>query len=202
MYDAITRHPRYNGLSGRIQGQPEARILEAIAETYYGLHVNRDQQAAGLLSILVEDKSTNCLMNAVKTRHVLEAYGVKSPRSIIISQDPTMCRRTIASFEQVYSDSTPHLVSWPTFTPRITAKEISDTGILSCIDYVDGADGLWDMERFIDLMMGEIPRMRDDENGYGPNGKGSIAHVDIWDEVEEAWGILREMLGDGKRTTN
>ena len=32
--------------------------------------------------------------------------------------------------------------------------------------------------------MGEVPRLRDDEHGYGPLGRGFIAHVDVPDEVE------------------
>lgn len=30
---------------------------------------------------------------------------------------------------------------------------------------------------------GEIPRLRDDVNGYGPKGKKFIAHVNIPDKV-------------------
>lgn len=39
--------------------------------------------------------------------------------------------------------------------------------------------------------MGEIPRLRDDADGYGPNGRGFIAHVDIPPEVEAAFAELR-----------
>lgn len=45
---------------------------------------------------------------------------------------------------------------------------------------------LWKPERFFDLIMGEIPRLRDDEAGYGPMGKAFITHVDIPIEVEDA----------------
>jgi hypothetical protein len=57
---------------------------------------------------------------------------------------------------------------------------------------------LWDHQRFFDLIMGEIPRLTDDENGYGPKGKGFIAHVDVPDEIEAAWARLRTIL-DFKR---
>lgn len=53
---------------------------------------------------------------------------------------------------------------------------------------------LWDDQRFYDLLMGEIPRLRDDGNGYGPKGRGFIAHVDIPDDVEAAWTRLRTNL--------
>jgi hypothetical protein len=33
------------------------------------------------------------------------------------------------------------------------------------------------MERFISLLMGEVQRLRNDEQGYGPRGKGFFAEV-------------------------
>ena len=50
--------------------------------------------------------------------------------------------------------------------------------------------GMWDMERYISLLMGEIPRLTDNENGYGPKGKNFIAHVDIPTEVRSAFEQL------------
>jgi len=41
------------------------------------------------------------------------------------------------------------------------------------------------------LLLGELPRLRDDINGYGPLGRDFIVHVDIPAEVEAAWQILR-----------
>jgi hypothetical protein len=57
---------------------------------------------------------------------------------------------------------------------------------------------LWETGRFFDLIMGEIPLLRDDEVGYGPKRKGFIPHVDIPVEVEEAWRGLKGIL-DHKR---
>ncbi|MGN1179681.1 MAG: hypothetical protein ACI4SD_00600 [Suilimivivens sp.] len=44
--------------------------------------------------------------------------------------------------------------------------------------------------------MGEIPRLRDNEDGYGPKGKNYIAHVDIPVEVESAFEKLRVLYAD------
>jgi len=41
--------------------------------------------------------------------------------------------------------------------------------------------------------MGEVPRLRDDEQGYGPRGRNFIVHVDFPAEIEAAW---RTMLAD------
>ena len=49
---------------------------------------------------------------------------------------------------------------------------------------------MWSMERYVTLLMGEIPRLRDAQGGYGPKGSGFIAHVDIPEIVEEAFETL------------
>ena len=54
----------------------------------------------------------------------------------------------------------------------------------------DGRD-TWPRDRWISLVMGEVPRLRDDATGYGPLGRGFIAHVDVPDEVEAAHASLR-----------
>lgn len=55
--------------------------------------------------------------------------------------------------------------------------------------------GMWDIDRYISLLMGEIPRLSDDENGYGPKGKNFIAHVDITSEVKNAFDELCDKSG-------
>jgi hypothetical protein len=47
--------------------------------------------------------------------------------------------------------------------------------------------------------MGEIPRLRNDEHGYGPRGAGYIAAVDIPLPVEAAYQRLLEPFGDSVR---
>ena len=36
----------------------------------------------------------------------------------------------------------------------------------------------------LELLFGEVIRLRDDENGYGPRGKGFIVHVEVPEEIE------------------
>ncbi|WFO09213.1 hypothetical protein MAY76_13230 [Edwardsiella ictaluri] len=45
------------------------------------------------------------------------------------------------------------------------------------------------------LLLGEIPRLRDDERGYGPRGRDFIAHVTIPDTVEAAFTRVAASLG-------
>lgn len=219
MHDALAQHPEYCRISSQVHGQPEARILEFISEQFFHLGAEKNTQAPAegiapsqRLTILVEDTSTNCALNAINTRKVLDTYGCTSPASIVVAQDPTMCRRTVAAFERVYADKmddAPLLASWPTFIPIVAPKDCAPSeqtsDLASCLRYdVDGwngsrNNGLWSMDRFMSLLIGEIPRMRDDENGYGPRGKGSITHVEIPMEVEKAWETLCDLLGQSGR---
>ena len=47
-----------------------------------------------------------------------------------------------------------------------------------------------------------VQRLSDNEDGYGPEGKGYIVHVDIPDEVEKAFMDLKKEFGDKVRVAN
>lgn len=51
------------------------------------------------------------------------------------------------------------------------------------------------LDRYMQLIMGEIPRLKDDINGYGPKGNGFIEHVDIPYSVEESYSKLGNIIG-------
>ena len=51
-------------------------------------------------------------------------------------------------------------------------------------------------------MMGEIPRLTDNTDGYGPNGKNYIAHVDIPNTVVSAFEKLKKVYSDNIREAN
>lgn len=187
LYDAVARHDRYHVLSSEIQGLQESRVLYEIFERFYDA---KAVQAAGC-QILIEDISTNCGANAIETRKKLQLFGVK-PETIVIVQDPTMSLRTLASFQQAYQPEShvPKFITFPSFVPKLQWKEGTMHYDIAGVD----AAGLWNSERFCDLLLGEIPRLRDDKDGYGPNGKGFIAHVDIPDEIERAWHRLEAVI--------
>jgi len=117
---------------------------------------------------------------------------VDTPKTLVVIQDPTMALRTVASFQKTYDDLEvpPQILSCPVFVPEI---RLESEGLCFAMNDVP-ANELWEMGRFFDLIMGEIPRLRDDEMGYGPNGKGFIVHVDIPIEVEDAWQRLQRTL--------
>ena len=62
--------------------------------------------------------------------------------------------------------------------------------------------GMWPMDRYISLLMGEIPRLRDNKDGYGPLGKDYIAHVDLPASVERAFSRLLKEYGGSVRQAN
>jgi DUF218 domain len=192
LYDAIAQNPKYATLLPEIQGLSESRVLSMVFARCYD--VASIAQAG--CQIIIEDRSTNCGGNAIETRRALEAHNVPTPSSFIIVQDPTMSIRTLAAFRKTYEDlpTPPTFAACPTFVPQV---QMADGKLGYAITGADSA-GLWEMGRFFDLVVGEIPRLRNDAQGYGPKGRGFIDHVDIPEEVEEAWRKL-ESVGTGGR---
>lgn len=76
-------------------------------------------------------------------------------------------------------------------TDGMPEAEIFKENLLS---YSSDIYGMWEMDRYINLLMGEIPRLTDDKNGYGPAGKDFIAHIDMPDKVLHAFHELKKVL--------
>lgn len=57
--------------------------------------------------------------------------------------------------------------------------------------FINQLQGLWPVERYLSLLTGELPRLRDDSDGYGPRGRDFIVHVDFPAEVIHAWQTLK-----------
>jgi uncharacterized SAM-binding protein YcdF (DUF218 family) len=197
IYDAVARHPQYNAIHAQISGLPEAQVLQAILDRFFSL----SGIEAGGPRVLVEDQSTNCGANAVKTRQVLDEAGVSGIETCIVVQDPTMSLRTKVSFEKAFEDlpmlRRPHFLACPIVVPVVQAVDGRLEYVLDLAADLRAED-LWEMKRLCELLVGEITRLRDDENGYGPKGKGFIGHVDVPVEVEAAANRVRDILGVGR----
>lgn len=175
---AVDAHPVYRkALAGQTS---EARLLGDIAAMFLGIDQSR---------LLLEDASSNCGENAVFSRRFLDTIGLPVT-SILLVQDPLMQRRTDASFRQAWADTAcPTIVNWSVQVPRIGYRN-------DHIDYLQSPNSRkWTPERFLSLLTGEIQRLADDENGYGPRGRGFLPHVDIPGDVEAAW---RHIMGSRK----
>ncbi|ENS4278332.1 YdcF family protein [Salmonella enterica] len=174
LYSAIARHPRYHTI--RTTGRAEAAILADIANQFWHIPAER---------IWLEDQSTNCGENA-RFSCALLRQAKENINTAIVVQDPTMQRRTMATFRRVTNNDTdaPRWLSFPGFVPVLRHFN-GDTG------FTDAEEGVWTVERYLSLIAGELPRLRDDETGYGPRGKDFIIHVDIPRDVETAWQVLQ-----------
>ncbi|ETI26157.1 hypothetical protein G647_02934 [Cladophialophora carrionii CBS 160.54] len=199
LYDAVRNSEKYRNLADQPHGLPEATVYELMLKRYYPKLAERIE--GGETELIIEDKSTNCGANAICTRQVLELHGITKMKTCIIVQDPTMSLRTLAAFQHTYQDVAPstRFLACPTFVPRVYLDRVGsgDTHVVAdsneSVNNIKSAT-LWEPRRFFDLLMGEIPRLRDDENGYGPRGKDFIVHVDIPEEVETAWARLKKIL--------
>ncbi|WNG38711.1 YdcF family protein [Archangium violaceum] len=178
--ETVRSNPLYSDL--HLEGLSEAEIMAHISARAAGLEP-RD--------ILLETQSTNCGDNAVQSRNLVKRLGL-SPRTVILMQDPTMQLRTHASFVQVWNTEAEgiQLLSHAPFVPQLVVRD----GALA-IEPGTEAGPLWSVERFVSLLLGEIPRLHDDEAGYGPRGKGFIAHVDVPEDILEAYRQLLPAFG-------
>ena len=141
----------------------------------------------------LESKSTNCGNNITYLLDILAKNSVKYS-SIILCQDATMQRRMDAGLRKYAADDL-MIINYASYRASVAAE---DNGLA----YSERIQGMWDMDRYVNLLMGEIPRLKDDENGYGPNGKDFIAHVDIPATVLEAFDLLKSVYGGKTREAN
>lgn len=136
--------------------------------------------------LYVEPLSTNCGQNAAFTRDMIMEKGIPAGR-ILLSQDPLMQRRTRETFE--FSWRQQHLaatfINWPVFVPQLAVfgDNVTITGAQSA--------GIWSVNRFISMLLGEMRRLNDDAQGYGPAGAGFIDRVDMPDSIRAAWVRVR-----------
>jgi uncharacterized SAM-binding protein YcdF (DUF218 family) len=174
LYGAVAEHPRYNTIP--TTGRAEAAIIKDIATAFWQVPADK---------IFTEEKSTNCGENARFAKNLMAGHAL-TPQRVIIIQDPTMQRRTQATFERVWQGEPqqPRWLSWPGIIPVLIGDEHST-------HFDPQAKGLWPVARYISLVLGEIPRIQDNEQGYGPNGRDFIAHVDIPAAVVRAWQALQ-----------
>ncbi|WP_336818745.1 YdcF family protein [Cedecea sp. MMO-103] len=175
LYAEIARHPRYNTIP--TTGRAEAAIIQDIAHQFWKVPNEK---------IITEEKSTNCGENARFSVEKMAEHGL-SPERVLIIQDPTMQRRTVATFARVWQGDAqaPEWLSWPGVAPELVEGEQGTV-------FAGEAEGLWPIERYVSLALGEIPRLRDDATGYGPQGRDFIVHVDIPPQVMAAWHALQQ----------
>ena len=178
------------------EGLPEAKVFEAYLKEKYDLTVD-----------YLECNSTNCGNNITYLLDTLNKHYIEW-NSIILMQDATMQHRMEAGLRKHLEDGQHQntddyiIINFASYQANVICADVkvdavdvqvnADVKTKSSLIYEKDIYGMWDMDRYITLLMGEIPRLSDDENGYGPKGKGFIAHVDIPKEVQDAFEVLKE----------
>lgn len=140
----------------------------------------------------IETKSTNCGNNITFLLELLEREKIPC-RHIILSQDAAMQYRMEMGMRKYRPDI--NIINFAVY--RAVVREQN-----GALHYDTDIRGMWDMERYISLLLGEIPRLKDDENGYGPKGKNFIAHVDLPENVTNAFNVLKQDYSDFIRIAN
>ena len=161
---------------------PEAEVFQRYPRSVYGCEAD-----------YLETESTNCGNNITYLLDLLREKSIPF-RSIILSQDATMQNRMDAGMRK-YVPEDVLIINYATYSAKVC-----ESG--SGLEYAEQIHGMWTVERYVNLLMGEIPRLTDDLSGYGPKGKGYIAHVDIPEKVRAAFEELKEIYGNETREAN
>lgn len=175
-----------------IRKKTEAEAFETLLEKQYGLQAD-----------FLETASTNCGNNITLLLDLLRQHQIPARRLIFI-QDPSMQRRMDAT---LHKNSDAKVLNFAACRPVFVNKEGRlALDLAKTPDYSDktGEDltGMWDLKSCCSLLAGEMERLPDTAEGYGPKGKGFIAHVDIPESVKEAWDLIRRKMPGCSRKAN
>ena len=165
-------------------GQPEAVIIAAYL-----------QQQFGITDCILETQSSNCGNNVRNAWALLQEKGIKA-NSIIIMQDSSMQLRMDAIFKKVWQPADTSIINFAAYQAELIEQQDS-----LCFA-PNEIEGLWDLATYIRLQMGEIPRLTDNEQGYGPKGKNFLVHIDIPSAVTQAYELLKTQYGLATREAN
>lgn len=139
--------------------------------------------------ILLEEKSTNCGEN-IKYSFARFAQENIKVKDVLLIHDPLMQCRIDAVARKEFPN-----INFYNFAPFIPCVYM----VQGSIEVEKVINGIWPRDRYISLLLGEMKRVIDDQDGYGPNGKNFIAHVDVPNEVIEAYQRVVEVYGDYMR---
>ncbi len=146
----------------------------------------------GITGCLLERESTNSGNNITFAERALRRAGL-APASMILVQDASMQRRMDAVTRHVWTLGTPRVINFAGTAPRVELRD-------GALAYAGTPHwGAWDLDHWVTLLMGEVPRLSDTPDGYGPAGRGFLAHVDIPAEVLAAQEALLTAYGDRVR---
>lgn len=137
--------------------------------------------------LLLEEKSRNTGENAKFSLELLQSTQ-KEKQRVLLLQDPMMLRRTKLTFQKEFPVEK---YSFYGFTPYIPSL----VNLKEPLQFQDSQlNGLWEKDYLVSLIMGEIKRLYDTKEGYGPKGRGFLPHVDLPAEVIADYQELQEKV--------
>ncbi|WP_053985081.1 YdcF family protein [Niameybacter massiliensis] len=172
LWEALKQDKRYTHME--VENQDESELFKRILVEQY--HLPKE-------ALFIENQSTNCGNNATYAIEKMAAYHL-DPKCILIIQDPTMQMRSHLTFMKYLKEV--KLISFAPFIPYL--KQEGEEYFIE----PRSINGLWDVERFISLVMGEIPRLRNDVNGYGPKGMNFIFPIELPPEIEACYSYVQD----------
>jgi hypothetical protein len=180
----IAKSARYgrfllDGLIG--DAWPEADMFAKMAQIEFGIPADK---------ILIENASTNTGENARFSMALLSQLA-SAPHNILVMQDPVLQRRTMLTLSLAVErlPEQPLLFSRSAFVPLL---KVDGKGQVQLSP--PEANDAWDLNRFISLVLGEIERIRNDENGYGPKGRGFLPAIEIPADVLSSYENVARMV--------
>lgn len=159
----------------------EAELFSAYLQQKYQLTVD-----------YLETKSTNCGNNITYLLALLAQQQLPH-QTMILAQDASMQRRMAAGLHKYAPEV--QIINYATYQVQVQTK--ADQLVFDQIPL-----GLWSMSEYITLLLGEIPRLRNDPNGYGPKGQNFIAPVSVPAAVQTAFETLAAEFPDRIRQAN
>ncbi|MFC4770402.1 YdcF family protein [Enterococcus hermanniensis] len=165
--------PRWQTLS-------EAEIMQEIFSYYCSRDVNQ----------LLEPHSKNTGENARFSR---DLFKKKRPKKFWLVQDPLVQKRTHLTFSKEWELPLEAIQSLIFEKPELIAYDgqphFKNTEM----------DDWWQTDYFLSLTLGEIRRLQDNEQGYGPKGTAYIPHVDLPDDVLLSYQHCQKYLTGNSR---
>ena len=170
--------------------QEKARSLfpgcKATGETEAELFAALLQHRHGLQADFLETHSTNCGNNITNLLALLSQNHIPAD-NLILTQDATMQQRMDAVLRKYKPDCC--IVNFASYEAHVVVKK-------DALCFQQDIFGMWSMDRYITLLMGELPRLQDTPSGYGPQGKNYLAHVAIPASVSRAFHELQDIYAD------
>lgn len=160
----------------KIGWQPTAKTeAEMVAEYLQRFYPIADEQ------LILETSSTNSGENAAFSLALLQEKGLM-PFELLLLQDPLLMRRTRATFQRQWREELTSFATYVPFQPSVTEPFELDTE----------SRQWWSPAYFQQLVFGEMRRLQNNADGYGPLGQDFIDELEIPAEVLAAFQQLQQ----------